>query len=65
MSENNLKILGDELRTYDDNCICSLYDYDCVSEETVKLLQLAYELYKKAHSSSNVQVRKSKYMKLC
>lgn len=65
MSENNLKILGDEIRASDDSCICSIYDYDCFSEETVGLLWLAYELYKKVNSSSNTYSGRCKYMKLC
>lgn len=65
MSENNLKILGDEILTSDGNCVCSICDYNCISEETVELFRLAYELYKKVNSSSNTHSGRCKYMKLC
>lgn len=65
MKENNLKIVGCELRTYDDSCIFDLLEWDDFTETTANLFALAYEYYKKNHSSSNTNIGRSKYMKLC
>lgn len=64
MNENNLKVVGSEIRTSDDSCVCDLYTFDYFGEEIVELFYAAYAYYKKLHSSSNVQSAKSKYMKL-
>lgn len=78
MNENNLKVVGSEIQTSEGNHVDSLCSY--FYGKTVDLFGVAYEYYKKAHSSSNIQMgkstekakvsepeisKKSKYMKLC
>lgn len=78
MNENNLKVEGSIIRTSKDEYVDSLYEFDYFCNETIDLFGVAYEYYKKAHSSSNIQMgtekakvsepdisKKSKYMKLC